>query len=94
MKKATVFLGIFLLLTLSMLSAGGGGENTIKIGFNIPLTGYSPKVGEGSKYAVELIKAKSTPRAALMSKGKNTFWTLFMWIMNSRRSPRFRRPSD
>ncbi|MDR0624257.1 MAG: ABC transporter substrate-binding protein [Treponema sp.] len=70
MKKATVFLGIFLLLTLSMLSAGGGGENTIKIGFNIPLTGDSPKVGEGSKYAGELIKAKINAQGGLDVKGK------------------------
>ncbi|MDR2363469.1 MAG: ABC transporter substrate-binding protein [Spirochaetaceae bacterium] len=70
MKKATVFLGIFLLLTLSMLSAGGSGENTIKIGFNIPLTGDSPKVGEGSKYAGELIKAKINAQGGLDVKGK------------------------
>jgi branched-chain amino acid transport system substrate-binding protein len=70
MKKATVFLGIFFLLTLSMLSAGGGGENTIKIGFNIPLTGDSPKVGEGSKYAGELIKNKINAQGGLDVKGK------------------------
>jgi branched-chain amino acid transport system substrate-binding protein len=29
---------------------------TIKIGFNIPLTGDSPKVGEGTKYSAELVK--------------------------------------
>ncbi|MFP3089578.1 ABC transporter substrate-binding protein [Treponema sp. TIM-1] len=70
MKKVTVFLGIFFLLTLSMVSAGGGGENTIKIGFNIPLTGDSPMVGEGSKYAGELIKNKINAQGGLEVKGK------------------------
>jgi branched-chain amino acid transport system substrate-binding protein len=53
-----------------MLSAGGGGENTIKIGFNIPLTGDSPKVGEGTKYAGELIKNKINAQGGLEVKGK------------------------
>ncbi|MDR2631885.1 MAG: ABC transporter substrate-binding protein [Spirochaetaceae bacterium] len=70
MKKTTVFLGIFFLLTLSMLAAGGGGENTIKIGFNIPLTGDSPKVGEGSKFAGELIKNKINAQGGLEVNGK------------------------
>ncbi len=32
--------------------------DTIKIGFNIPLTGDIPKVGEGSKYAAEILLAE------------------------------------
>jgi len=31
-------------------------KDIIKIGFNIPLTGDIPKVGEGSKYAAEMLK--------------------------------------
>jgi branched-chain amino acid transport system substrate-binding protein len=70
MKKNAVFLGIFLLLTLSMLSAKGGGENTIKIGFNIPLTGDSPKIGEGSKFAGDLVKNRINAAGGLEVKGK------------------------
>ncbi|MDR2759799.1 MAG: ABC transporter substrate-binding protein [Spirochaetaceae bacterium] len=81
MKKTTVFLGIFFLLTLSTLMAGGGGENTIKIGFNIPLTGDSPKVGEGSKYAGELIKNKINAQGGLEVKGKK-YLLNFIYVDN------------
>jgi branched-chain amino acid transport system substrate-binding protein len=70
MKKCTVFLGFVFLLTLSMLMACGGGESTIKIGFNIPLTGDSPKVGEGSKFVGELIKNSINSQGGLEVKGK------------------------
>ena len=58
--KMRKFLLAALVLTLvaSGLFANGGSENTIKIGFNIPMTGDSPKVGEGSKYAAELVKER------------------------------------
>jgi branched-chain amino acid transport system substrate-binding protein len=81
MKKITVFLGIFFLLTLSMVAAGGGGENTIKIGFNIPLTGDSPMIGEGSKYAGELIKNKINAQGGLEVKGKK-YLLNFIYVDN------------
>jgi branched-chain amino acid transport system substrate-binding protein len=34
------------------------GAQTIKVGFNIPLTGDIPQVGESSKYAAEILKAE------------------------------------
>ena len=43
---------------------------TIKIGFNIPLTGDSPKVGEGSKYAGEMIKNEINAAGGLEVKGQ------------------------
>ncbi|MDR2245779.1 MAG: branched-chain amino acid ABC transporter substrate-binding protein, partial [Treponema sp.] len=55
MKKRFILAGVLFLAALTVLSAGGAKENTIKIGFNIPLTGDSPKVGEGAKYAAELV---------------------------------------
>ncbi|MDR0589026.1 MAG: ABC transporter substrate-binding protein [Spirochaetaceae bacterium] len=64
-----------------MLAAGGGGENTIKIGFNIPLTGDSPKIGEGSKYAGELIKNKINAQGGLDVKGKKYFLD-FIYVDN------------
>lgn len=38
------------------MDEGKAGAETIRIGFNIPLTGDIPKVGEGSKYAAEMMK--------------------------------------
>jgi branched-chain amino acid transport system substrate-binding protein len=42
---------VALLLTVTAFAA-----DTIKIGFNIPLTGDIPKVGESSKFAAEMLK--------------------------------------
>ncbi len=48
------------LVVLTGLYCSGTGlaAGTIKIGFNIPLTGDIPKVGEGSKYAGEMLKER------------------------------------
>ncbi|MCD6268910.1 MAG: ABC transporter substrate-binding protein [Deltaproteobacteria bacterium] len=55
MKKVlTLVLALF--LSGIMLSSGFAAE-TIKIGFNIPMTGEIPKVGESSKFAAEMLKA-------------------------------------
>ncbi|MDR2633198.1 MAG: ABC transporter substrate-binding protein [Treponema sp.] len=73
MNKTCIFTGIFSLLVLSSLMAGAGKEQTgasIKIGFNIPLTGDSPKVGEGAKYAAELIRQGIHAAGGLEVKGK------------------------
>jgi branched-chain amino acid transport system substrate-binding protein len=63
--------GIFCLLILSLLAAGCAKKtDTIKIGFNIPLTGDSPKIGEGAKFAAELIKKELDAAGGLEVKGK------------------------
>ena len=50
-------LKIMVLVSLvTLLSFSWCGAQTIKVGFNIPLTGDIPKVGEGSKYAAEILK--------------------------------------
>ncbi len=52
------------LWTLVTLAAGvcfvipGLAQNTIKIGFNIELTGDIPKVGEASKFAGEMLRER------------------------------------
>ncbi len=53
MRKSTIFTTIFLLAAFGLAPLAWSAE-TIKIGFNIPLTGDIPKVGESSKYAAEL----------------------------------------
>lgn len=52
MKKAL----FAILLSCTLVSSAFAAENVIKIGFNIPLTGDIPKVGESSKYAAEMLK--------------------------------------
>jgi branched-chain amino acid transport system substrate-binding protein len=69
MKKALIG-GCLFLLVLSMAMAGGGGEQTIKIGFNIPLTGNSPKLGESAKNAGELVKKQINDAGGLDVQGK------------------------
>jgi branched-chain amino acid transport system substrate-binding protein len=54
MKKCLV-LWLCLALVVGLAACGGGKTEVIKVGFNIPLTGDSPKIGEGAKYAGELV---------------------------------------
>ena len=66
-----IFPGIlFFLLSLSPLFPGGGGQKTIKIGFNIPLTGDSPKFGESVRLASELVRKSVNDAGGLEIKGK------------------------
>jgi branched-chain amino acid transport system substrate-binding protein len=44
------------LFVVGMLATSAFAEDTIKIGFNIPMTGDIPKVGESSKFAAEMLK--------------------------------------
>lgn len=54
-----------LLLALPALAA-----DTIKIGFNIELTGDIPKVGESSKFAAEMLKAEINAKGGLQVGSK------------------------
>jgi branched-chain amino acid transport system substrate-binding protein len=54
-----------LLLAMPALAA-----DTIKIGFNIPLTGDIPKVGESSKFSAEMLKADINGSGGLEVGGK------------------------
>ncbi len=55
MKKVATL--ILALLVTCMTFGSSFAADTIKIGFNIPLTGEIPKVGESSKFAAEMLKA-------------------------------------
>ncbi len=57
------FLSVFF---MSVLCFG----QTIKIGFNIPLTGDIPKVGEESKFAAEMLKEEINANGGLLVEGK------------------------
>ncbi|UZP67246.1 ABC transporter substrate-binding protein [Desulfovibrio mangrovi] len=47
---------VFTALLVLLFAAQAIAADTIKIGFNIPLTGDIPKVGEASKFAAEMLK--------------------------------------
>ncbi|WP_421958118.1 ABC transporter substrate-binding protein [Pseudodesulfovibrio senegalensis] len=53
-----------------LAGCGGGDSDTIKIGFNIPMTGDIPKVGEASKYAAEMLKEDINSKGGLEVGGK------------------------
>ncbi len=62
-----------LLLTLSLgllLALPAVAADTIRIGFNIPLTGDIPKVGESSKFAAEMLKEDINGAGGLEVGGK------------------------
>ena len=66
MKKLLVAL----LVAALAIPAAAFGADTIKIGFNIPLTGDQPKVGEMSKDAAEMLQAKVNGAGGLDVGGK------------------------
>ena len=55
MRKGLLFAAVCIVMALAFAGTAIGAD-TIKIGFNIPLTGDIPKVGEGSKFAAEMLK--------------------------------------
>jgi len=68
--------GVVLLLTLAgclglLLAAGCSQEpETIKIGFNVELTGDIPKVGESAKFTAEMIREEINAQGGLEVGGK------------------------
>ena len=59
-----------LTLVSALLLASICSADTITIGFNIPLTGDIPKVGEESKFAAEMLKADINGQGGLEVGGK------------------------
>ncbi len=67
MKKLS--LSMFVAFCALSMTAMGFAD-TIKIGFNIPLTGDIPKVGEESKFAAEMLKEDINSKGGLEVGGK------------------------
>ncbi len=67
MKK---FARVFLTMASVLLFAASGGAETIKLGFNIPMTGDIPKVGEMAKSAAEMLKEQINAAGGLDVGGK------------------------
>lgn len=68
-----------------VLSSPVWGADTIKIGFNIPLTGDAPKVGECSKYAAEIRLAEINAAGGL-KVGDKTYKLEFIYTDNESRA--------
>jgi branched-chain amino acid transport system substrate-binding protein len=63
-------LAVFVFAVVLALSPLAWSGDTIKIGFNIPLTGDAPKVGECSKYAAEMRAEEINSGGGLKVGGK------------------------
>ena len=66
----TVLVVMVMSLAFIILSGCSKEEEKIKIGFNIPLTGDIPKVGEASKNAAEMLKEEINSQGGLEVGGK------------------------
>ncbi|WP_448382771.1 ABC transporter substrate-binding protein [Desulfosoma sp.] len=77
-KSFSVFLSF--MAVVGCLSAAWAAD-TIKIGFNIPLTGDIPKVGEGSKYAAEILLAEVNAAGGI-KVGDKTYKLQFIYEDN------------
>jgi branched-chain amino acid transport system substrate-binding protein len=80
MRKGILVGGLVLLLGLWGLGIALAAD-TIKIGFNIPLTGDIPKVGEGSKFAGEMLKEKIN-KAGGLKVGSKSYMVEFIYQDN------------
>ena len=82
MKRVNRVLALGLVASIALANAfAASKQKTIKIGFNIPLTGDSPKVGESAKNAGELIK-KEINDAGGFSVGGTKYLLDFVYVDN------------
>ena len=80
MKNRAFTTGLIGMVFLCWAAIGSAAE-VIKIGFNIPLTGDIPKVGEGSKYAGEMLKEQLN-KAGGLKVGNKTYKLEFVYQDN------------
>jgi branched-chain amino acid transport system substrate-binding protein len=69
MRKLAVIAGLVLIVSFALTPVARSAD-TIKIGFDIPMTGDIPKVGEASKYAAEIRLAEINGAGGLKVGGK------------------------
>lgn len=77
MKRSLLLLSC----TTLLLAGTAWGADTIKIGFNIPLTGDIPKVGESSKLSAEMLK-EDINGAGGLQVGKKKYMLEFVYEDN------------
>lgn len=80
MRKVAVFTMVVLLSAFAVAPMAWSAD-TIKVGFNIPLTGDIPKVGECSKYAAE-IRIAEINGAGGLKVGDKTYKLQFIYEDN------------
>jgi len=73
--------GLCLVIALSLTPWVWAKNESITIGLNIPLTGDIPKVGEGSKYAAEMVKEKIKAQGGIQV-GSKTYDVEFLYEDN------------
>ena len=78
MKKSA---RVLLALVCVLLFAAAAGAETIKIGFNIPLTGDIPKVGEMAKQSAEMLKEQINAAGGL-DVGGTKYQLEFVYVDN------------
>lgn len=81
MRKCGVLLALVLAISIWFAPVSWGKTDTIKVGFNIPMTGDIPKVGESSKFAAELLKAEIDAAGGL-KVGDKTYKIEFVYEDN------------
>ena len=81
MKRLRKIIVPALIASLAMANAFAAKQKTIKLGFNIPLTGDSPKVGESAKFAGEIIKSEINSAGGLDVKGEK-YLLEFVYVDN------------
>jgi len=81
MRKRMVIRGLCLALGLMLTPCVWAKTESIKIGLNIPLTGDIPKVGEGSKYAAEMVKEQVKAQGGI-KVGSKTYDVEFIYEDN------------
>jgi branched-chain amino acid transport system substrate-binding protein len=81
MGKQRVIHGLCLLLALMLTPCVWAKNEFITIGLNIPLTGDIPKVGEGSKYAAEMVKERVKAQGGIQV-GSKTYDVEFLYEDN------------
>jgi len=81
MRKIMVIIGLCLVLSFMLTPGVWAKTDSIKIGLNIPLTGDIPKVGEGSKYAAEMVKEQIKAQGGI-KVGAKTYDVEFLYEDN------------
>lgn len=81
MSKRKPLSFVFSLMAVVCCVSAVWAADTIKIGFNIPLTGDIPKVGEGSKYAAEILLAEVNGAGGI-KVGDKTYTLQFIYEDN------------
>ncbi len=81
MRKIMVIIGLCLALSFMLTPGVWAKTDSIKIGLNIPLTGDIPKVGEGSKYAAEMVKEQIKAQGGI-KVGAKTYDVEFLYEDN------------